>query len=470
MPTVLRWRALAAISLGVLVTTIDASIVNIALPAIGRDFQASLSAVSWVNLAYLMGVTATLLSVGRLSDLFGRRRVYVTGFGLFSVMALLCGFAPNLSILIALRAVQAIGASMMLANALAIVSLCFPASERGRVFGMAAAFASAGVGIGPLLGGSLVTALSWRWVFWFYAPIAIIGTLFAWRVVPEDEARASGETLDIKGALLTLTGMTCLVLSLKFLPGEAGWIGVILGVAALAAGIMLYRHGRKTHFPLVSPAFITHPILRAAILDAFLGYLALYIYVLLLPFFLIDYLGQPAALAGLVLTAEPAVSIFTGPIGGRLSDRFGSRVLVLIGLGITALALWALSGLTAQSDLWAAIWRVALIGLGFGLFYTPNKSALIGSAPTGHLGVATGMAEVAANLGMAAGIALGSALVSNPASAMMASGPVFADDFSLAMRVASIICVVALVICALWMASPRQLGLLYPDRPRDQGE
>lgn len=447
-----KWPTFAAVSLGVLATTIDSSIVNIALPAIARDFSVSLSEVSWVNLVYLLAVTGTLLVLGRLSDLFGRRRIYIAGFSLFSIMAVLCGLAPNLPTLIAFRALQAIGASMLFANALAILSVCFPHGERGRAFGMAASFASAGVGIGPLLGGGLVSALSWRWVFWFYTPVAVAGTLVAWRAVPKDAGVYQGESLDISGGLLTLVGMTSLVLALKYLPGNTIHIGALLAVLAGAAGIILVRHERRTDSPLVSPAFFTDPVLRASTLDAFFGYLALFIYVLLLPFFLIDYLGQSAALAGLVLTAEPALSIFTGPIGGRLSDRFGSRSLVLIGLGITGLGLWALGGLTLDSSLWDAAWPVAVIGLGFGLFYTPNNSALIGSAPPGRLGVATGMAEVASNLGMAAGIALGSALVAGAAGASIASsGEAFAADFAVAMHVAALFCLVAMVICVLWM-------------------
>jgi len=466
-----KWRAFAAVSLGILSTTIDASIVNIALPAISRDFHASLSAVSWVNLVYLLAVTGSLLLLGQLSDLFGRRGIYISGFALFSIMALLCGLAPNLQILIVFRALQAIGASMMFANALAILATCFPAGERGRAFGMAAAFASAGVGIGPALGGGLVSALSWRWVFWFYSPIAMVGTFVAWRAVPRDTVTRRGDPLDLVGAGLTFVCMTSLVLGLKFLPGTTFHLGIILASVSLIAGIVLVWHARNTASPLVSPAFVTDPVLRSSTLDAFLGYLALYVYVLLLPFFLIDILRQPEALAGLVLTAEPALSIFTGPIGGRLSDRFGSKVLVLIGLGTTGIGLWALGGLSLHSSLWDATWRVAVIGMGFGLFYTPNNSALIGAAPVGRLGVATGIAEVASNLGMAAGIAVGSALVAGAGGGPMVSGPEFAADFGVAMRVSASVCLIAMIIGMLWMrtSGPKRYDPRNPSQQlRDQ--
>jgi MFS family permease len=195
------------------------------------------------------------------------------------------------------------------------------------------------------------------------------------------------------------------------------------------------------------------------------------VYVLLLPFFLIDILRQPEALAGLVLTAEPALSIFTGPIGGRLSDRFGSKVLVLIGLGTTGIGLWALGGLSLHSSLWDATWRVAVIGMGFGLFYTPNNSALIGAAPVGRLGVATGIAEVASNLGMAAGIAVGSALVAGAGGGPMVSGPEFAADFGVAMRVSASVCLIAMIIGMLWMrtSGPKRYDPRNPSQQlRDQ--
>lgn len=445
-----RWRAFAAISLGVLVTTIDASIVNIALPAIGHDFHVDLSAVSWVNLAYLLGVTGTLLSLGRLADLIGRRRIYVSGFALFTLAALLCGLAPSLYVLIAFRTLQAIGASMMFANALAILSTCFPPNQRGKAFGLAAAFASAGVGIGPSLGGGLVSALSWRWVFWSYTPIALIGSLVAWRGLPKDAPGQRDESFDVPGTLLSFVFMTSLVLSLKFLPGGSPVVGSLFVLLALSGGFALVVHERKIKSPLVSPVFVTDPVLRTSTIDAFMGYLALYIYVLLLPFFLIDYAGHSAALTGLILTAEPAVSIFTGPLGGRLSDRFGSRKLVLTGLGITAIGLWALSDLSLDSTAWDAIWRVALIGLGFGLFYTPNNSALIGAAPANQLGVATGIASVASNLGMAGGVALGSAVIAGMTGGASGAGQGFVMGFGVAMRVASMICLGAMLIGARW--------------------
>ncbi len=457
-----KWHIFAAISLGVLVTTIDASIVSIALPAIGHDFNVPLSSVSWVNLAYLLGVTGTLLSFGRLSDLFGRRRIYVAGFALFALMALMCGLAANLMILIALRILQGVGASMMFANALAILSRGFPRGERGRVFGMAAAFASAGVGIGPALGGGLVSALSWRWVFWFYTPIALAGTFVAWRGIPGDLRPQKVEPVDLPGTMLSFVAMTSIVLSLRYLPGESPALGMLLAILGLTTGLAFVRRERSLRSPLVGPIFVTDPILRATTLGAFMGYLSLYIYVLLLPFFLIDYIGQTAARTGLILTAEPALSIFTGPLGGRLSDRFGSRNLILIGLGITASGLWALSGLTSESTAWDAAWRVAMIGLGFGLFYTPNNSALIGAAPTERLGVATGVASVASNLGMAGGIALGGALVAGAAGNLAQSGQTFVNDFVVAMRVAAAICVGAMFFFARWMrpapAKPPSVG------------
>ncbi len=197
--------------------------------------------------------------------------------------------------------------------------------------------------------------------------------------------------------------------------------------------------------------FITNPTLRASSLDGLFGYLALYVYVLLLPFFLIDHVGLTAARAGLVMTAEPALSVFTGPIGGRLSDRFGSRALVLIGLAITSAGLWALSGLSLASTAWDATWRVAVIGLGFGLFYTPNNSALIGAAPAGWPGVATGVASVASNLGMAAGIALGSAMVTFASGNPVQSNDSFLTGYVMAMRLAALICIAAMVIGARWM-------------------
>lgn len=457
-----KWRILIVISVGMLVTTIDGSATSLALPSIGRAFGVPLSVVAWVNLAYLLAVTGLLLSLGRLSDLVGRQRMYVAGCGLFTLMAMLCGFAGSLPLLIAVRVVQGVGAAMMFTNSLAILSEQFPDQQRGQALGLAAAAVSAGVALGPALGGVMLDAFSWRAIFWMYVPLGWVATIGAAVAVPADARHPVDERMDLPGAALSLVSLVALVLAFKFGPQSAGivWVGVA-GVG-IAAGVGFVARERSTPHPLFSLELFRDRTFLAASLAGLLGYVSLHIYVLLLPFFLIEFAAVPPTVAGLILTAEPVLSLCSGPLGGRLSDRYGSRALVVSGLAITAVALWSLSRLTLTSSVWEPVWRVALVGLGIGLFYSPNSSALLGASPPSKLGVAAGIASVTRTLGMVAGLAIGSAVMSGYQSMDLATDGAFLAGYSLALRLAAATCGVALLIAAAWMRRP---SLSSPNRP-----
>lgn len=456
-----KWRILIAISLGMLVTTIDGSASSIALPFIGRAFDSPLSVVTWVNLAYLLAVTGLLLSLGRLSDMVGRRQMYIVGSGLFTLMALLCGFAPSLSFLILLRMVQAVGAAMMFSTSLAILSERFPDHQRGRALGLAAAAISAGVAVGPALGGVVLGAFSWQAVFWMEVPLGLLATLGAMATLPADAHPPSAERLDLPGAALSLVSMTALVLALVVASDTGRVVWRPLAGVGMAAGLAFIWRERTAAYPLLNLDLFRDSTFWASSLAGLLAYLALYVYVLLLPFFLIEYAALTPTVAGLILTAEPALSLFSGPLGGRLSDRFGSRALVTLGLGITAIALWSLSGLTRLSSVWDILLRVALVGLGFGLFYSPNSSALLGAAPPSKLGVAASLSSVARNLGMVSGLALGSAVMLGYHQPDAVGNGAFLVGYSLALRLATVACVAALLVAAAWTRR-------YPSRTQAQ--
>jgi EmrB/QacA subfamily drug resistance transporter len=456
----LKWRILISISLGMLVTTIDGSASSIALPFIGRAFGVPLSVVTWVNLAYLLAITGLLLSLGRLSDLVGRRSMYLAGCGLFTLMALLCGFAGSLSLLITLRVVQAIGAAMMFTTSMPILTEHFPDHQRGQALGLAAAAISAGVALGPAVGGLVLGAFSWPAIFWMNVPLGLLATIGAAVTLQPKDRPLRREPMDLPGAALSLISMTAVVLALKIGPeaGRAAWMP--LAALGIAAGAAFLARERSTPHPLLDLGLFRDGTFRAATLAGLLGYLALYIYILLLPFFLIEYAAVPPTIAGLVLTAEPTLSLVSGPLGGRLSDRFGSRALVVTGLGITGIALWSLSRLSLTSSLWDVVWRVALVGLGIGLFYSPNSSALLGASPPSGLGVAAGVSSVARNLGMVSGLTVGSAvMIGYQHSASVANGT-FLSGYSLALRLAAATCLAALLIAFAWMRRP-------PPAPQD---
>jgi EmrB/QacA subfamily drug resistance transporter len=402
-----KWQVMAAVGTGVFLSTVDGSIVNVALPTLERHFGANFAVVQWVVLAYLLTVSTLMLGIGRLADMFGKKPLYTIGYVIFTAGSVLAGLSPAIFWLILFRVLQAIGAAMILALGMAIITEAFPASERGRALGVTGAVTSVGIVLGPSLGGILIDALSWRWIFFVNLPVGILGTWLASRYVAH--TRPPGrQRFDSWGALTMLVGLLALLLGLTL--GQRLGFGdsrvlFIFAVSALLTAAFVFIE-RRAPQPMIDVSLFKNALLSVGLATGFASFVAIAGTVLLMPFYLQNVLGYEARQVGFLLAIVPISLGITAPISGALSDRFGTRPITVLGLAILLLGYYTLSTLDLHTTAAGYVLRFLPIGIGMGVFQSPNNSAVMGAAPRGRLGIVSGMLAVTRTLGQTTGVAL----------------------------------------------------------------
>jgi EmrB/QacA subfamily drug resistance transporter len=406
-----KWLILTSVSLGSLMATLDGSIVNIALPSIQESFGADVNKVLWVVVAYLLVIGSLLLPVGRLGEVLTFKRVYLVGFAIFTLASICCGASPNESVLIGFRVVQAVGAAMIMAMGPAIIARTFAPGERGRALGFNGIAVSVGLSLGPALGGLLTQAATWRAIFLINLPIGILAIIWAARILP-DEAPGRGRSFDVKGAAFSGVSLFALLLALS--EGQVwGWnspavVGLFAAFAVLGAAFIAVE--RRTLQPMIDLALFKIRPFSAGLASVVVTFSALTATSFLLPFLLQQGRGFSPIEAGMLLTPVPLTMAVVAPFSGAASDRFGQRALASAGVAIMVLGLLALTQLPADFALPDLIWRLMLLGLGQGLFMSPNSSAVLGSVPRERVGTASGtLAQMRVN-GQALGIAISGAI------------------------------------------------------------
>lgn len=402
-----RWLVFAVTAVGTFMATLDSSIVNVAMPTLASVMSASVDLAQWVVTAYLLAITSLLLPFGRLGDMLGRRRIYALGFFVFTIGSILCGIANEIYMLIAARVVQAIGASMLMANGPAIITLTFPAEGRGRALGINGTVVALGSMTGPALGGLLVGAFGWESVFFVNIPVGLAGAAFAWRLLKDEPARQK-ELFDVYGAGIFALAMTSLLLVVS-LGHVRGWFSFEIMAGFLVSIIAFWifiRHERKTEFPMLDLSLFDRWLFLAGSLSGMLSFMAGFSNVFLLPFFLDGVLGLSPRQIGLLLTPFPLLMALTAPISGRLSERMNPAVLTTAGLLITTLGLWLQAGLTEQSSLLRIAAGQAVLGFGNGIFQSPNNNSVMSSVPRSKVGIAGGVNALVRNLGMVLGVGI----------------------------------------------------------------
>ena len=407
-----KWTVLAIVAVGVFMATLDSSIVNISLPAIARHFVRPLgAAVEWVVIAYLVVIAALLLTVGRLADMIGQKPVWAGGLILFTVGSALCGSAPALPLLIGFRALQGVGGAMIMAISPAMLTAAFPASERGRAIGMNAMAVALGVSAGPTLGGIITEHLSWRWIFFVNLPVGVAGVVATLKLLRGEPRRRPGR-FDPAGAALLAVGLAALTGGLS-MGGEVGWrSGAALGAAAvaIAALVAFLLVERRSAHPLLDLRLFRDRVFASATASLVLSFLAMFAIGFMMPFYLEELRGFSTEEAGLLLTPLPLALAVTAPLAGAVADRIGTRLLTATGLAICCVALVLIGALHAASSRADIIWRLALAGVGQGLFQTPNNSALLGAAPRSQQGVASGILATGRVVGQSLSVALAGAV------------------------------------------------------------
>ena len=416
--TFARWRVFPPIALGVIMATLDASVVTIALPTLQRAFGAPLSTVEWVALAYTLTLTGLLLAGGRLADARGRRNVYGTGLILFTVASGLCGAAPTVEALIALRVLQGVGAALVSGNGSALLVQAFPAEQRGRALGAFGAMVGVGLAVGPPLGGLVVAHASWRWIFLVNLPLGVLTWNMLQRRVPADRPAAADApgpaSLFGFGVAPFAWAVALAALALALTRGpDAGWGDPMVlgpGVGGVVLLVLFIASQRAASQPLLPLDLVTGP-LGAAVTLTFLGQVLSAGVGFHMPLVLEETGGFTPARSGAWLAVLPLAALFCAPVAGRLADRVGARTLTTAGLLITAIGLWILSQLGAMPAGVRLAAGLILVGVGLGLFTVPNASAVLSLVPPDRLGVASGLQGTTRNLGLAAGIAFTGAMV-----------------------------------------------------------
>jgi EmrB/QacA subfamily drug resistance transporter len=407
-----KWVVLALSGTATFMTTLDASIVNIGLPSIGRAFGIPLSAnIEWVVIGYLVVIAAVLLTFGRLADMLGRKPLFLAGLTIFTLGSALCGAAPSLGMLIAARCFQGVGAAAILCVNVAMITRSFPAAERGRALGLNMILLALGVSAGPTIGGILTQALSWRWIFYVNLPIGALALLAAWRLLTE-RCHLERQRFDVPGAALLATGLAALTLGLSF-GQEWGWTSVrflasmAVAVAALGGAAWV---DRRAPAPILDPALLRDRVFVFANISFMIDMLALFAVSFLLPFYFEELHGFDTLRSGLLLTPLPLTLAVVAPISGALADRVGSRWIAPLGLAIVCAGLLLLSGLTQASSSVYLVLCLIVTGIGQGLFQSPNARAIMGAAPPDQVGVASGILATARVIGQSLSVAVAGAV------------------------------------------------------------
>ncbi len=445
-----KWLILSTVSLGSLMSTLDGSIVNIALPAIQTDFRIDLTTVEWVVVAYLLVVGSLLLPVGRLGEVATFKRVYLIGFAVFTLASVTCGLAPNEGWLIASRTVQAIGAAAIMAMGPAVIARTFGPSERGRALGLNGVSVSLGLSLGPAIGGVLTQVASWRSIFLINAPIGLIAILWAWRVLPA-EGRGHDQSFDLRGAALSGIALFALLLALS--EGQTwGWTSplTLLLLAAFAViGAAFVLAERSSAQPLLDLALFRIRPFSFGLASVVVAFAGMFTATFLLPFLLEQGRGFDPIEAGLLLTPVPISMAFVAPFSGSISDRIGPAVPASVGIVLMVLGLLSLTQLAVDFTLPDLIWRLVLLGVGQGLFMSPNSSAVLGSVPGRRVGTASGTLAQMRVTGQALGIALSAAIVATRMPVhLVGSVPqsvALADAIHDAFTVAAAVCAIGIV-------------------------
>jgi EmrB/QacA subfamily drug resistance transporter len=409
-----KWWALSCTSVGMLLATVNSGTLIIALPDLERHLHTSLLTLVWVILVYMIASTVLVLSAGRLSDQFGRKNAYIGGFLLFAAASLGAGFSTSGTELIAWRIVQGVGGAFLFANSAAIVTDAFPREQLGVAMGTNTMVAAVGLVIGPVLGGALVD-ISWHWVFWFNVPFGLLGSVWAFTILREITGRGEDTTFDYLGTGTFLIGLTGLVLGISK-GGIEGWHGAVVfgGLAAAVIFLPLFvvveRHHRA---PMLDLTIFKNRLFSAASAAAFLNGLSRFALMFIFVFYFQGVQGDSPLLAGLKLAPLAVGMLVASPLAGIYADRKGSRTLASLGMIVTAIGLVLMTTLgEGTSYWWPGIFQF-IVGVGSGMFNSPNTAAMMGVVAPHRRGIASGARVLVQNTGAVLSIAFVMAVVTS---------------------------------------------------------
>ena len=458
LPAPERYWAMAAIILGITVSVIDGSILNLALPDITRDLGASASASVWVLNAYQLATLGLLLPFAHLGERLGYRRVYLAGLTLFTASSLACMAAPNLPLLAAARAVQGVGAAGMMAVNAALVRLTYPSSLLGRGIALNSVVVASATVAGPSVAGVILSMASWHWLFALNIPLGLLVLWLGKRSLPHN-LQHGGRRLSLPDTVLNILMFALVFLGADALGARAageggassGALGVLLLAAGIAVGVFYVRRQLREPTPLLPVDLLRIRVFALSMCTSVSAFAAQTLAFVALPFLLLESQGRSHLQAGLVITAWPVAIVFVAPIAGRLIPRYPGGLLGGIGLGVLALGLALLALMPGDASPWDMAWRLALCGAGFGLFQSPNNHTIVTSAPLARAGAASGMLGSARLTGQSLGAVL-VGIVFSLSSVQGGRGPV------IALGLAATLAAAAAVFSSLRLVRPAAQG------------
>ncbi|MFZ5789502.1 MAG: MFS transporter [Pseudomonadota bacterium] len=445
-----RW-ALCSLALSMLLASLGISIANVALPTLAQAFMGSFQEVQWVVLAYLLAITIMSVSVGRLGDIMGRRRVLLAGISLFTAASALCGAAPTLWMLIAARAAQGLGAAVLMALTVALVGETVPKARTGSAMGLLGTMSAIGTALGPSLGGVLIAGPGWRGVFLVMVPLGILNFLLARHYLPRHGRRAKTDRSGFDGLGMLLLGLTLAAYALAMTIGRGrfGTLTVAL-LAAAAFGIGVFALAEsKAASPLIRLTAFRNAALSASLAMNVLVSTVMMATLVVGPFYLSRALGLNEALVGIVMSIGPIISTLSGVPAGRIVDRWGAPFIVIVGLGEMAAGSLGLSIIPAMLGTVGYTAAIVVLTPGYQLFQASNNTAVMKDVSPDQRGVVSGMLSLSRNLGLITGASVMGAVFAfaSGTSDVTAAAP---DAVALGMRitfaVAAGLIVVALAI------------------------
>ncbi|MCL6602260.1 MAG: MFS transporter [Paenibacillus sp.] len=409
-----RWIILIVLNLFTFMATLDGSIVNIALPVLSNKLNLPMAQIEWVTTGYLMAICAVVLFFGKLGDMVGKIRIFKIGTIVFIFGSLLCGLSSSLPALIASRIIQALGASMTMANSQGIVTDIFPAKERGKALGIIGTFVSLGSIAGPSVGGIIISTLGWEYIFWVNLPIGLIAIVLGWKVLPKDLMKVKAK-IDIPGSLFFAVFIVALFAGL-LLGQQLGYGDNRIITALIVAGVsfitFLWVEARRPQ-PLLQLSLFKNRLFSLSILCGFLVFTANFCFNIIAPFYAQNMLNLSPFYAGFLLMLLPISMVIVAPISGALSDKMGSELLTFAGLAVMVTAQFGLAQLHAGSSvLLVGLW-IAMLGIGSGLFQSPNNSLIMSTVPRTQLGSAGSVNSLVRNIGMVVGITIATTILFN---------------------------------------------------------
>jgi MFS transporter, DHA2 family, multidrug resistance protein len=403
LPVPRRYWAIAAIVLAIAMSVLDSTIANVALPSIARDFRVSSAASIWVVNSYQIAILVSLLPLASLGEIVGYRRISQWGLVIFTLASLGCAFAPSLATLSTVRMIQGLGAAGIMGVNPALVRFTYPQRMLGRAIGINALVVAVSAAIGPTVASAVLAVLDWRWLFAINVPIGLLAILIAIYALPQTEQAV--RRLNYAAVLLNIGAFALLIGGLQVMAHDGAFrLAIIQLIAGCVLAFMLVRYELHDESPLIPLDLLRIPLFSLSIVTSVCSFMAQMAAFVALPFE-IQRLGHSPAETGLLMTPWPVGVALAAPIAGRLADRYSAGVLGGIGLAITALGLLLLAFFPEDGSAASLVWRMALCGIGFGFFQSPNNRAMISSAPRARSGAAGGMLSTARLLGQSLGAA-----------------------------------------------------------------